>query len=168
MPTSPPVTILLVEDDDDEFELAKFAFTKLHLKRYLVRLRNGKELLDFLLAKGDFKGRVIIDHSAHLILLDLNMPILGGHETLKRLKSDPMLRKLPVIMLTGSDADEDAIKAYDLGANSFIRKPFTAEQFIKIVTALQLYWLDIVKLPPSNDLPGPTTNDPEKATKTRE
>lgn len=163
---TPPVTILLVEDDDDEFELAQIAFEALHLQRYLVRMRHGKDLIDFLLARGKFKDRVIINKSAHLILLDINMPVMGGHETLKQLKSDKTLRKLPVIMLTGSEREEDVIRAYDLGANSFIRKPFTAEQFIKVVTALELYWLNIVKLPPTNDLPGLTTNNPAEATKT--
>ncbi len=148
------VNILLAEDDDAEFELARQVFERSRLSARLTRFVNGAELLDFLLDRGRHAGRAIDKSRPCLILLDMNMPEMGGRETLKTLKSHPALRKLPVIMLTNSGDQEDVIGAYDLGVNSFIRKPLTFGEFVEVVNALKLFWFDVAELPAPLDLPG--------------
>ena len=151
---APTVNILMAEDDDAEFELVRRAFASSRLSCRLTRFANGKDLLDFLLARGGHAGRVIDKNLPCIVLLDMDMPVLDGRDTLKALKSHPLLRRLPVIMLTGSAADEDVVNAYDLGANSFVRKPLTYGDFVEAVNALELFWFDVAVLPVPLDLPG--------------
>lgn len=148
------VNILLAEDNDAEYALVREAFARSRLSCRLTRFPNGKDLLDFLLARGGHAGRVIDKNLPCIILLDMDMPVMDGRDTLKALKSDPRLRRLPVIMLTGSAAREDVINAYDLGANSFIRKPLNYGEFVEAVNALELFWFDVAVLPVPLDLPG--------------
>lgn len=149
------VNILMAEDDDAEFELARKAFESSRLSCRLTRFANGKDLLDFLLAWGRHAGRVIDKSLPCIILLDMDMPVMDGRETLKALKTHPLLRRLPVIMLTGSAGQEEVINAYDLGVNSFVRKPLAYGDFIDAVNALKLFWFDVAALPVPLDLPGP-------------
>lgn len=148
------VNILLAENDDAEFELVREAFAHSRLSCQLIRFAHGRDLQEYLLAQGRHAGRVIDKNIPCIILLDMDMPVMDGRDTLKALKSHPVLRRLPVIMLTGSAAQEDIINAYDLGANSFIRKPMTYGEFVEVVNALELFWFDVAVLPTPLDLPG--------------
>lgn len=158
-----PITIILADDDDDQCELVRAAFEKAQLHHLLFHLKSGEDLLDFLLARNEYKDRVLLRNSACLVLLDLDMPVMGGRETLRVLKSDKVLRKLPVLVMTGSDSDEEIIRAYDLGVNSFIRKPFSYDEFMRVVAALKLFWIEIALIPRISDLPGRLTDRPEEA-----
>lgn len=151
------VNILLAEDDDDQFAFIVEVFKKARLLHALVRFKHGAELLDYLLARGSYEDRAIDKRKPCIILLDMDMPVMEGKETLKKLKADLTLRKLPVIMLTGSEQPQDIEESYDYGAASYIRKPMTFDGFMKIINAFQNYWLDIVELPSSTGLPGPST-----------
>lgn len=148
------VNILMAEDDDAEFALAREVFARSDMAHRLMRFENGKELIDYLLARGRHEGRVIDKSMPLVIILDMNMPVMEGRATLTKLKTDPCLRKLPVIMLTSSDAQEDIIDAYDSGANSYIRKPLTFAEFAVVVDAMKSFWFDIAELPRPLDLPG--------------
>lgn len=148
------VNVLLVEDDEREFGLAREAFAQSRLAHRLTRLENGQDLLDYLLARGRHAERVIDKNVPCIILLDMKMPVLDGPATLKALKGHPALRKLPVIMLTNSNSQEDVVGVYDLGANSFIRKPLTFAELAAAVNALKLFWFDLAELPLPLELPG--------------
>ncbi|MDP3563936.1 MAG: response regulator [Methanoregula sp.] len=141
------LTILIAEDDDDDFLLVKEAFEESRLPHEIYRARDGEELLEFLLHKGDFTDRESSPRPM-LILLDLNMPKKDGREALAEIKAHPDLRKIPVVILTTSRADEDIIRTYDLGVNSFIRKPVDFSEFVGIIRTLSVYWFEIVELPP--------------------
>ncbi len=134
------MTILVAEDDDHEFELMKVAFEEARLLHALVRVRDGVEALKYL-RKEKPDGAVVV-------LLDLNMPRKDGRETLQEIKGDPVLRRVPVIVLTNSSREEDVIRSYDLGANAFVRKPLKFADFLQVVLAFKLFWLNIVDLPP--------------------
>ncbi len=153
------ITILLAEDDDDQYRLIREVFEEARLFHELLRFKNGGDLIDYLLARGAYQDRVMDKSLPCIILLDRNMPIVDGTQTLKDIKSHPLLRKLPVIMLTSSERPEHVVEAYDLGANSFISKPFTLDGFMQVVNALKLYWVDIVRLPEPLDLPGRGVGD---------
>jgi CheY-like chemotaxis protein len=148
------VNILMAEDDDLDFELAEEVFARSRLSCRLYRFADGLDLLDFLLARGRHADRVIDKRVPCIILLDMNMPVMEGRATLKELKTNPSLRMLPVIMLTSTPAQEDVINAYDLGANSFVRKPLTFGEFVEVVNALKLFWFDVAELPVPLGLPG--------------
>jgi len=147
------VNILMAEDDDAEFALAQEVFARSRLSARLTRFVDGRDLLDYLLARGRHARRVIEKNRPCIILLDMNMPAMDGRETLKELKTNPALRKLPVIMLTNSGGQEAVISAYDLGANSFIRKPLTFGEFVEAVNAMEQFWFDVAELPAPLDLP---------------
>jgi len=152
----PRSTIVVAEDDDAEYDLLKHAFEEARLLHSLVRLRNGQEVIDYLLARGKFADRVLEAHLPCIVLLDMNMPVKDGKTTLEELKRNPKLKTLPVIMLTGTRDQEEVIESYKLGANAFIRKPFDFYDFMRAVGAFKLFWLDVVELPPALDLPGPS------------
>lgn len=140
------VIILLADDDDDDVLLTQKALAETRLDKEFVRVKDGEELLAYLRQHyGEpRKGRM---PTAMLLLLDLNMPHMDGREALREIKSDPVLRSLPVVVLTTSAADEDVARAYDLGANSFIQKP---ADFVHLVDALRVvchYWFDVVEMP---------------------
>lgn len=141
--TPKTVTILLAEDDPDDRLLVKEAFEESHLLNTLETVEDGEELMDYLNQKGDFAGRPM----PNLILLDLNMPRKNGMEALEEIKADANLRRIPVIVLTTSKAEEDILRTYDLGVNSFIVKPVTFESLVELVKHLGRYWFQIVELP---------------------
>ncbi len=143
-----PALILYAEDDEDDFLLVKDAFQESGLDTELRHVKDGEELMDYLLHQGSYQN---LEESPRpmVILLDLNMPKKDGREALKEIKSNPQLRRIPVVVLTTSRAEEDVLQTYDLGVNSFIRKPIHFDRFVEIVKTLNKYWLDIVILPNS-------------------
>lgn len=148
-----PFSILLAEDHEDEYELARVAFANGWPECRLTRFIHGEALLDYLLARGSHAARVIDRSRSYLILLDLNMPVMGGHDTLMALKAAPELRTIPVVVFTNTGIQGEIDAAYELGANAFIRKPVKLEEFVKVVKALKLLWCDIAKLPSLPNLP---------------
>ena len=144
-----PITILMADDDADDRRLTKDALEESRLANDLRFVENGEELLQYLRHEGKFDN----DEQAPrpgLILLDLNMPRKDGRTALKEIKADPVLRQIPVTVLTTSKADEDIFRSYDLGVNSYIVKPVTFEALVDILQTLEKYWFEIVELPPEN------------------
>ncbi|HYG17102.1 MAG TPA: response regulator [Bacteroidia bacterium] len=139
------VIILLADDDPDDRMLTKDAFEENKLKNELHFVEDGEQLMDYLKKRGKYND----DNAPRpgLILLDLNMPRKDGREALSEIKSDPDLKRIPVIVLTTSKADGDIIKSYDLGVNSFITKPVTFESLVQVTSKLGHYWFEIVNLP---------------------
>lgn len=132
--------ILLVEDNPDDVMLTQRALKKGHVLNPLVITEDGAKALEFLFAKGEFSQRDVNDRPS-LILLDLKLPKVSGFEVLDAIKNDPLLKRVPVVILTSSKQEEDVIHGYDLGANSYIRKPVNFDTFIETVTQLGVYWL---------------------------
>jgi len=141
-----PITILMADDDPDDQLLTKDAFEECKLANDLRFVNDGEELMDYLCRKGDFKNPEDSPRPG-LILLDLNMPRKDGREALEEIKSDPDLRRIPIVVLTTSKAEEDILKSYDLGINSFIVKPVSFEGLVEVVKTLGKYWFEIVELP---------------------
>lgn len=135
----PENTILLVEDSPDDVELTRRAFQKNNIKNPVVVVEDGAKALDFLFCEGEFADRG--DDLPQLVLLDLQLPKLGGLEVLQRIREDPRTKLLPVVILTSSAEERDLVEGYRLGANSYIRKPVDFQQFIAAVRDLGLYWL---------------------------
>ena len=146
-------TFLLVEDSPDDAELTIRAFEKSRLVNEVVLVRDGQEALDYLFGTGAHAGRDL-SIMPELMLLDLKLPKLGGLEVLRRLRQDPRTRRQPVVVLTSSNEEQDIISSYDLGANSFVRKPVDFEQFLEAARQLGLYWL-VLNSPPVVPGPGP-------------
>lgn len=142
-----PITILLVDDDADDREMAREAFADSHLRNDLHCVETGEEMLSYLRREGAYADPAS-SPTPGLVLLDLNMPGIGGREALQRMKADPGLKHIPVIVMTTSKADEDILNSYQHGANSYITKPVTFAGLINVVKGLQRYWLQIVALPP--------------------
>ena len=134
------VEILLVEDNMHDAELAIRALRKQNIANQLIHLKDGASALDFLFGKGEFKDRDI-KNKPKVILLDLKMPKIDGIEVLKRIKSDELTNKIPVVVLTSSKEHPDIETCYKLGANSYIVKPVEFESFSKAVAELGLYWV---------------------------
>ena len=126
--------ILMADDDDDDFMLTQKALKESKLLNRLVRVRDGEELLDYLLQKGDYADEAV--ERPGVILLDLNMPRKDGREALKEIKSNPELNDIPVVVFTTSKAEEDIYRSYKLGVNSFITKPVTFDNLISVMTSL--------------------------------
>ena len=141
---SKPITILMADDDPDDRLLVQEAFEENRLMNELATVEDGEELMDFLHRRGKFVDTTI---SPGLILLDLNMPRKSGLEALREIKADQKLRRLPVVILTTSKAEEDIIRSYDLGVNSFIVKPVTFEALVELIKEIDKYWFQIVELP---------------------
>jgi CheY-like chemotaxis protein len=141
------ITILMADDDPDDRMLAREALEENRLANDLCFVEDGEELMDYLHQRGKYKEPAAAPRPG-LILLDLNMPRKDGREALKEIKADPHLRRIPVIVLTTSKAEEDILRTYDLGANSFIIKPVTFESLVKAMKAMAKYWLEFVRLPP--------------------
>ena len=140
-----PVNILIADDDPDDRMLMKEAFSENNEENMLKFVENGVELLDFLHKRGKFSSEETFRPG--LILLDLNMPKMDGREALKRIKSDPDLKRIPVVILTTSSAEEDIIRSYDLGVNSFISKPSKFSDLVKVARQIGSYWFRTVELP---------------------
>ena len=133
------VEILLVEDSDEDAELATRALRKHKLTNHLHRVADGAEAVDFLFRRGAYAARS--DAAApRVILLDLKLPKLDGMEVLRKLKADPALKAVPVVVLTSSKEDRDLEEAYRLGVNSYIVKPVEFDKFVQAVEQLGLYW----------------------------
>ncbi len=136
----------MADDDPDDRELAREALVASRLHNPLYFVADGEELLEFLRRQGRYHGCEGIPRPG-LILLDLNMPRMDGREALRAIKGDPALRTIPTVVLTTSNADEDVLRSYSLGANSFITKPVTFDRLVEVVRALGAYWFEIVDLP---------------------
>jgi CheY-like chemotaxis protein len=141
-----PITILIADDDAEDRMMIKEAMHEAHLKNPLTFVEDGEQLMDFLQHRGKYAGQ---DSSSRpgLILLDLNMPRKDGREALREIKSNPELKDIPVVVLTTSKAEEDIVRTYDLGVNSFISKPVTFDALVTITRDLGRYWFEIVELP---------------------
>jgi two-component system response regulator len=146
--TSPAksVVILLAEDDEEDFLLTKGALEEARVLNDLRRVRDGEELLHYLRREFEYAAPAK-SPTPSLILLDLNMPRKDGREALQEIKRDPRLRHIPVVVLTTSKAEEDIVHSYDLGVNSFIKKPVNFERFVEALRVLNRYWFEIVELP---------------------
>ena len=141
-----PIMILMADDDPDDRMLTKEAFEECRLSNDLRFVEDGEELMDYLHRNGKHMDPNDSPRPG-LILLDLNMPRKDGREALGEIKSDPDLRSIPVVVLTTSKAEEDILKSYDLGVNSFIVKPVSFEGLVEVVKTLGKYWFQIVELP---------------------
>ncbi len=130
----------MIEDNPDDAELTKRAFRKAHVCNRLILAKDGVEALDYLMARGQWEGRGTETDPA-LILLDLKLPKIDGLDVLREMRSNPRTKVLPVIVLTSSIEEQDVIRSYDLGANSYIHKPVDMQQFVEAVRELGLYWL---------------------------
>jgi len=141
------ITILLADDDPDDRKLTQDAFTENRLVNVLHCVEDGEELMEYLRRQ----GRYVDQKDAPLpglILLDLNMPRKDGREALKEIKADPALRRIPVVVLTTSKAEEDILRTYDLGVNSYVTKPVTFKSLVELIKVLGRYWFEVVELPP--------------------
>jgi len=138
-----PITILMAEDDPDDRMLAKDAFEECRLVNALLFVENGEQLMDFLHRRGAYTDAP----RPGLILLDLNMPIMDGREALALIKADPQFSSIPVIALTTSQAEEDVMRSYASGVNSYIVKPVSFTGLVEVMRGLAQYWLEIVEIP---------------------
>jgi CheY-like chemotaxis protein len=139
--------ILLVEDNPDDVILTERALKKSHILNKLIVTKDGAEALDFIFGTGTYSDRDM-RIMPEVILLDLKLPKIDGLEVLKRIRSDPRSKILPVVILTSSKEESDLIRGYTLGANSYIRKPVNFNQFVEAIRQLGLYWLVLNEAPP--------------------
>jgi CheY-like chemotaxis protein len=143
--------ILLVEDNPDDEELTLLSLRKNNLAHEIVVVRDGVEAIEFLFGNGQYAGRDL-SRTPTVILLDLKLPKLDGLGVLKRLRADERTRMLPVVVLTSSSQDADVIASYNLGANSYVRKPVEFGSFVEAVSNLGLYWVLLNRPPPLHAL----------------
>ena len=139
-----PVAILLVEDNPGDVRLTKEALRDAKVLNEIYVVKDGVEAMEFLRGEGSFAHVPV----PGLILLDLNLPRKGGREVLAEIKMDPKLKRIPVVILTSSQAEEDIFKSYDLHANCYVIKPVDLNRFVEIMHSLNEFWFSIVKLPP--------------------
>ncbi|NKE70836.1 response regulator [Candidatus Manganitrophus noduliformans] len=146
--TLQPVKILLVEDNLQDIEITRRAFARGKVKNELIVVRDGQEALDYLYHQGKYSDLIAFPRPG-MILLDLNLPKVGGMEVLQQIKKDEGLKSIPVIVLTASPREEDVVRTYNLGVNTYIQKPVEFDNFMRVVHAVQEYWIVIASLPPS-------------------
>ena len=139
-----PIEILLIEDNPGDVELTKIALEDSKISVNLNIVEDGVEAIAFLRREGKYAN---VPHP-DIILLDLNLPKKDGREVLAEIKADEKLKRIPVVVLTTSQAEEDVLKVYNLSANCYITKPVDFDQFVKIVQSIENFWFTIVKLPP--------------------
>ncbi len=142
-----PITILVCDDDEDDRMLTKRALEEAHVSNSIRFVEDGQQLLDYLYQRGAYAGETGKAPRPGLILLDLNMPRMDGREALRVIKQDRTLCDIPVVVLSTSRLDEDIIRSYQLGVNSFISKPVTFTGLVEAMSVLGRYWLEIVELP---------------------
>jgi CheY-like chemotaxis protein len=142
-----PIEILLVEDNPGDVRLTKEALAEAKVANQLSVVTDGVEAMDFLKKRGCFADVLRPD----LVLLDLNLPKKDGREILAEMKADPKLRRIPVVVLTTSRADEDVLKAYDLHANCYITKPVDFPRFLDVIRSIEEFWLTVVILPANGE-----------------
>lgn len=142
-----PIVILLADDDEDDRLLARDALAESRLANELRLVGDGVELLEYLRREGAYADAEASPRPG-VILLDLNMPRMDGREALEAIKADPDLRRIPVVVMTTSQAEEDVVRSYELGASSFITKPITFDGLVAVMRGLGTYWIEIVQLPP--------------------
>ncbi|MCI0701822.1 MAG: response regulator [Planctomycetia bacterium] len=138
-----PIEILLVEDSPDDADLTKDALRDGKVRNRISHVENGVEAMSFLRREGAYTDAPRPD----LILLDLNMPRKNGREVLSEVKQDPELRRIPVVIMTSSDDEEDVLRAYDQHVNCYVTKPVDLDQFVKVVQSIESFWFTIVRLP---------------------
>ena len=138
-----PIEILLVEDNQGDISLTKEAFKEGRVSNRINVVQDGEQAILYLRRQGEFVDAVVPD----IVLLDLNLPKKDGREVLHEIKTDPTLRRIPVVILTTSIAEEDILNVYDNHANCYIRKPVDLDKFIEVVRKVEDFWLTIVKLP---------------------
>jgi two-component system response regulator len=143
-------TLLLVEDNPDDEALTLRALRKHNLANEIIVARDGQEALDYLFGEGDFTGRDTRE-LPQVMLLDLKLPKLDGLQVLERMRANPPTRHVPVVVLTSSNEEQDMLRSYDLGANSYVRKPVDFEQFLEAARQLGLYWLVLNEVPYGRD-----------------
>lgn len=143
-----PVTILLVEDNLQDIEITRRAFAKGRVKNDLMVVRDGEEALDYLYRRGKYRDPDSAPRPG-MILLDLNLPKIGGLDVLRQIKNDESLRTIPVIVLTVSQREQDIVRSYDLGVNTYIQKPVEFDAFLRVVNTVHDYWILIATLPPA-------------------
>jgi CheY-like chemotaxis protein len=141
-----PVSILMADDDADDRLMAEKALLESRLANGLMFVENGEELMNYLQRRGKYADAAQYPLPG-LILLDLNMPKKDGREALVEIKADAQLRRIPVVILTTSKAEEDILRSYDLGVNSYITKPVTFQGLVEAMKILNQYWFELVKLP---------------------
>ena len=139
-------TLLFAEDDPDDIYLVKEASKIAEIPHTLKFVGNGQELMDYLNRQSPFHD-IHDSPFPHVIVLDLNMPLIDGREALKNIKSNERFNHIPIVILTTSSSDEDIVRSYDQGANSFITKPQSFDELVKILTEIDRYWFDVVELP---------------------
>lgn len=142
-----PIRILVADDDADDRMLIEDAFEESHVSNPIDLVEDGEQLLDYLYRRGNYT-HLQGEPYPGVILLDLNMPKIDGRKALQEIKSDPDLRRIPVIILTTSKAEQDILRTYGLGVNSFITKPVTFDGLIHVVRTIGEFWFQIVSLPP--------------------
>ncbi len=141
-----PITILMADDDADDRQMTLEAFEESRLANDLRFVEDGAQLMDYLFRRNQFADPATSPRPG-LILLDLNMPKKDGREALQEIKADPRLRNIRVVVMTTSKAEEDIVRTYDLGAESYVTKPVTFTSLVEVVRTLGKYWLEIVELP---------------------
>src|SRR5919198_2950421 len=146
IPTVQPIVILMADDDADDRLLTQDAMTDARVINDLHFVTDGEELMEYLYQRGRYADEASAPRPG-LILLDPNMPKKDGREALKEIKADPDLRRIPVVILTTSKAEEDIYRSYDLGANSVITKPVTFEGLVELMRVIGRYWIEFVELP---------------------
>lgn len=139
----PEIHILLVEDNEGDIVLTLEALKEAKLKNKISVVRDGEEALQFLYKEGRFS----VEDLPQLILLDINLPKIDGKEVLMRVKSDPDLKKIPIVILTTSSSERDILEAYDNYANCYITKPVDLDQFLAVIHTVEDFWISIVQLP---------------------
>jgi CheY-like chemotaxis protein len=137
------IQILLVEDDPGDVVITREAFAENKVRNYLSVVSDGETAMSFLRREGEFGDAPRPD----LILMDLNLPRKSGHEVLAEIKADPELRRIPVVILTTSDAEEDILRSYDLHANAFVTKPVDFERFLRVVRQIDEFFITVIRLP---------------------
>jgi CheY-like chemotaxis protein len=145
------ITILMADDDEDDRVLAADALRDAGLANEMRFAVDGEDLMQYLRGEGLYASEDVEAPWPGLILLDLNMPRKDGREALAEIKADPILRRIPVVALTTSRAEEDIFRTYDLGVNSFISKPVTFDGLVAAMRTLSHYWFDLVELPADGD-----------------